>query len=414
MSLNKFYNFLGTDLDFEIGCKEIRTSTASISTYNFITSLDDFPGPVDKVITLQAFSTYFIVGNIDLLGNRLVGSERVVLLGSSSENSSITSTGLGVGVALFTTNWATSVRYLTFKDIDTCLDIDGDPSPDLNDAFDWRGVNFTDIPNIGVVKDIDNFIFAEGAFLNSKNLLFTGIVGTIAFSNCILVGDGSVGAIIRIGPGSVISRRLRIIYSSFVVFGSTVGIDVDVSASVPDEAYILDFVNFSGAGSYITGIDFLDNRALFIRNTGIQNSFVNGQIYMTANVVATPITNTTDYQKILGTTIPSDDNAKYIATDNRLTNDAVIERKFLVHADLSFISTSNNVCFFGFYDSRLGTVREPSKTSSTANASGRAENISLSCVVNHNIGDYLEVWCRNSTAVNPITVTDLNFIITQL
>jgi hypothetical protein len=378
----------------------------------FISSVTDLPVAVGGVITLLANVTYFIVSDIDLNGSRLVGASDTTLIGGSSENSTLTSTGLGVGVALFTTEWTTPIRYIAFKDVDTAININGITNAPV--ALDWAGVNFVNVPNVGVINNTANFIFTKGAFLNSKGLRFTGSIGTVGIDTSIFVGDGSVGNIIELDASCIITRRFRIIYSSFVNFGSTMAINVNLNATIPTESYILDTINFSGGGTYLTGVMQTSNDALFKSCVGINNTAVNGQLYMQDNVTATVIANTTNFTKILGTTTASVDNSKFTHTNNRLTCDAIISRKYLIQCSLSFSAGNANVCEFGFYDSILGGIRVPSKTKTTANAAGRAENITFFCVVNMNINDYIEIHTRNTSTVTNITVDQMNFTITEI
>ena len=58
----------------------------------FVSSKNDLPTPVSSVITLEDNVTYYFTTTVDLLGDRLVGGENTVILGSSSENSRIKST----------------------------------------------------------------------------------------------------------------------------------------------------------------------------------------------------------------------------------------------------------------------------------------------------------------------------------
>ena len=96
-----------------------------------VSKLQDLPVSVLNTKTLLDNCTYYFTTTIDLLGDRLIGGQNTVILGASSENSRITSTGLGVGVALFTTEWTTPIRHVTFQDVDTALDIDGSVNPPL-------------------------------------------------------------------------------------------------------------------------------------------------------------------------------------------------------------------------------------------------------------------------------------------
>lgn len=377
----------------------------------FVSSKEDLPTPISGVITLQDNTTYFFTRDVDLVGDRLVGGADTTLIGGSSENCTITSTGLGVGVPLFTTTWTTPIRHITFVNVDTAISIDGTVNPPV--ALDWTGVNFVNVPNVGTISTCDNWIFSKGAFINSQGLLFTGSAGTIGIDNSLFVGTGSAGTIIELDAACIVTRRFRPIYSSFVAFGSTVAIDVDPGATIPTESFILDTVNFSGGGTYLGGVDDTSNDSLFVNCVGIVNTSVNGQMYMQGNATPTAIADTTNFVKVAGTTSASVDNSKYGHTDNRLTNEADIKRKYRISCTLSFNSGNNNVCEFGFYDSRLGTVRTPSRTKSTANSAGRAESVTFECVVQHNNGDYIEIYAKNTSAIVDITVTDMNVLITE-
>ena len=130
----------------------------------------------------------------------------------------------------------------------------------------------------------------------------------------------------------------------------------------------------------------------------------------TATVVAAPST----FYKVAGTTTASADNSKFSHSNNRLTCDAAISRRYLIQANLSFTSNANNVCEFGFYDSQIPGIRTPSRNITTANASGRAENATFFCVVEMLSADYIEVHAANNTGANNITVESLNFIITEI
>lgn len=383
-----------------------------VGNWNFITQKSDLPTPVSGVITLPADQTWVIAGDIDLTGDRLDLAGITTIIGGSSETSYITSTGLTAGTALLTTTWTLAMQFVTFRDVDTLFDIDGSINPPL--ALDWTGVNFLNVPNVGIVNTCDNFVYTKGAFLNSKEFVFDGTHGTIAFNNSLLQGDGAAGDIVRIPATAVITRRFRIIYSSVIAFGSTNGININAATTIPDEGFILDTVNFGGGSTYLPGIGTTSNKALFIRCVGITNTAVNGQMYMQNNATATVVSVVNTFYKALGTTTPSPDNSKYLHSNNRLTNDATIARDYLIQCNLSFTSGNNNVCEFGFFDSKLGGIRVPSRTKSTANAAGRAENISFFCVVSHSQGDYIEIHVANTSATNNITVTDMNVVITEI
>lgn len=373
----------------------------------FVSSKSDLPTPSGGVITLAANVTYFFTSVVDLTGDRLVCGDNTTIIGGSSENCRIKSTGLVS--ALITSIYSLPMRNITIE-ADVALDLDGDG---VTTALDWDGVNFTNCPDVGVIQNYANFTMFNGAFLDSGGLTFTGTFGTIAFSQC-LFDCVSGNQLLILNSALTVSRRFRIIYSSFIVEAGEVGIDVNVSATIPTESYILDTVNFSGGGTYLSGVGVTSNDALFINCVGIVNSAVNGQLYMQNNATATTVAATNTFYKVAGTTTASADNSKFSHSDNRLTCDATISRKYLIQANLAFSAGNGNVCEFGFYDSQLSAIRTPSRTKSTANAAGRAEGINLFCVLEMSSGDYLEVHAANTSATTNITVEQMNFVITEI
>jgi hypothetical protein len=87
------------------------------SNLNFITTKSDFPIASRGVITLTDNVTYFITTNIDLTGDRLVSGSNTTIIGGSSENCTLTSTGLGVGVPLLTIEYTTPIRNISFVNV---------------------------------------------------------------------------------------------------------------------------------------------------------------------------------------------------------------------------------------------------------------------------------------------------------
>lgn len=371
----------------------------------FVATAADFPKTVNGVKFLEDNYTYFIVGEVDLLGDRLVGGSNTVLIGGSSENCTLTSTGLGAGVPLFTTEYTTPVRHISFKDVDTAISIDGTAR---TVALDWTGVNFVNIPNIGTINTCSNFIFTKGAFLNSGNMSFTGTIGTVAFNNSLFNSD-SGNTLFYLLSDLTIERRFRIIYSSIIVLSGETGIALNASATIPNEGIILDTCNLAGGGTYLSGIDFQDNEALFVNNVGITNSKEVAQYYMNGNATATAVASTGVAYKVAGTTTNGTLTSKFTHTNNRQTYIGSITRPFFISATLSVESGNNNQ--IGVYIAKNGTILTDSEVYITTNAGGRAEGATVQTLATITSTDYIEIFVENDTSTNNITVTDLNVII---
>jgi hypothetical protein len=134
---------------------------------------------------------------------------------------------------------------------------------------------------------------------------------------------------------------------------------------------------------------------------------------MQDNATATTVSASDTWYKAAGTTTAGL-ISKYTHTDNKLTNGAVIERKYLMQCNISFTTGNNKVCKFGFYDSKSAAVLTPSQTKSTSNGNGRAENIAFSDIISHSSGDYIEIHCQNNSNTDNITIVDMNVVITEI
>lgn len=373
----------------------------------FVSSVSDLPTASGGVITLADNITYFFTTEVDLLGSRFVCGLNTTILGASSENCRIKSTGL-TGTALITSVYSLPIRNITIE-ADVALNLDGDGT---TTALDWFGVNFTDCATVGTIKDYSNFIMADSAFLNSGGLTFDGTIGTVGFSQCLFDVNGTNTAFIL--PSTLtISRRFRIIYSSFVVTSGQTGINVNASATIPTEGYILDTVNFAGGGTYNTGVQYDDNKALFVNCKGINNSDSIANYYMSDNATVTNVITVATPLKIAGTTTANSINQKFTHTNNRATYTGAINRNFKVTATVSVTSTSANDQI-GFYIAKNGTVLNESEMYVTTNASARAESVTIQTITSLITNDYIETWVENDTDASDVTVTFLNVIIEPL
>jgi hypothetical protein len=374
----------------------------------FVFSKLDLPTPVSGVITLANNYTYFITKTIDLTGDRIVAGVNSVIIGGSSENCILKSTGLSSSTALITSVYSLPIRNITITH-GTALNLDGDGT---TTALDWFGVNFTDCATVGTIKDYTNFVMSDSAFLNSGNLTFDGTIGTIGMSNCLF--DCATTSTALILPSTLtVSRRFRIIYSSFVVLSGETGINVNASATISSERYILDTVNFSGGGTYTSGVTYTDNKALFVNCVGLTNTSTKGFMYMLNNgtdtAIGTPNVNT--WVKASGTTT-SGTNSKFTHTTNRLTYNGAFTNSFLVTLNATVRSAGTNQSI-SIGVAKNGTIISESEgiiRTATANVEHGG---STQAVVEMVANDYVELFVRNTSSTD-IRVTDFNFNVVKI
>lgn len=380
----------------------------NIHNVRFISSKGNLPAPSAGIITLIANFTYIFTEVVDLTGDRLVCASNTTILGFSSENCRIKSTGLSAGTALITSAWSLPIRSITIEH-GTAVSLDA--TANANQSLDWFGVNFTDCATVGTITTYNNFIATDCAFLNSQGLTFDGTIATIGFLNTIFDNTTS-GTSIIIPATLTISRRLRIIYSSFVSLAGETALNVSASATIPVEGYILDTINFSGGGTYITGVQYNDNKSLFVNCKGIGNSGNIGQYYMTANATATTIGAINTFVKVAGTTTAGSFIEKFTHTNNRLTYTGAFTGFYKVTAIITLTSGNNNVVQLRVAVN--GTTSIPSTSQTTTSGAGKSENVSCSDIVSLATNDYIEIFTANTTGSNNITVSEINVILERL
>lgn len=373
------------------------------SNFVFVQAASDLPDAVNGVITLADNVTYYFTDIVDLAGNRLVCGANTVLIGGSSENCGITSTGLS-GSALLNSSYSLPIRHLQLS-AEQIFNLDA--SGNAGQALDWYGVNLLNTSQIGTIANYSNFVVNSMAFLSASGLIFDGTMGTISLTNTLFTA--SSGAIITLSATATISRRFRITYSSFVT--AATALDVNTSASIPVEGYILDTVNFSGGGTYTAGVQYSDNKALFVNNKGINNSTALAEYYMQDNAVASDIITQGVAVKIAGTTLTSL-LEKFTHSNNRATYTGALVRNFKVVATVTLTAGNNQT--IGLYIAKNGDLIESSEQYVTTSSGGRVESVAVLSLVSLSTNDYIELYTENASATTDVTVSYMNVTITPL
>lgn len=382
----------------------------------FIDKLEDFPEAVSGVITLLDSQTYFITTTVDLLGARLVAGVNTTIIGGSSENCILKSTGLSAATPLLTSQYSLPMRNVTLTH-GTAVNLNGSGTPTA--ALDWLGVNFVDCNSsgggsgVGTIQNYSNFIMSDCALLNSSGMTFNGTIGTVGFVQCLFSGVAAQTTI-NFPSTLTITRRIRFTYSSFVAFGGATAINVSTSAVIPVEGYILDTINFSGGATYTAGVQFRDNKALFTNCKGISNSAEIGQCFYVNNATQNGIATTGVFEKIAGVTTASAVNQKFSHTDSRLTYTGGITRSFRVTAACSAQAITTNNTTILVRAAKNGVTIAESESQATTSAILRNENFFSQAIVELTTNDYLELFIANSSNANNLLVTELNMIVEAL
>lgn len=374
-----------------------------------VTALADFPAPVAGVITLAANTCYQVTAYIDMLGNRIVGGTNSSMVGFSPDSSGLFFTAAGDGSPKISSTTSLDMRYLTLSaPVGTLLDLNDGSSGSLG----WYGMRIFDTPTIGAIQNYANIVTRDCQFVNSANLTLTGTIASFVSETSLW--DCRAGqTLITLPASAIITRRVRFLYCAFVVASGETGINFSSSASVGDESYILDNVNFSGGGTYLAGLDHTSNKASFFRCVGITNSNAICSYYMLANATATVISSAGTFVKVAGTTSPGSLNQKFTtAVTNRAVYAGSVQDAFRVVGFATMTSGNNQTLRLQI--AKNGVPIPDSTARFKTTGSGDASCIGCQSFVTLAPGDYVELWATNDTAANNITVTDLSLTVTRL
>lgn len=342
-----------------------------------------------------------IKGDLDLKGFRLVMDGDASIKGTNPETASIYSS-LSSGAMIYSES-ILNVRDITLNTDSGAYSVEVNGTGNPNAVIDWFAVNFrtgkaaklTSLNNANCI--LIGVLFPENGFE------FYGTFGTVSFSETILQVSGSGKTGLKFDSGVTITRRIRLNFCAFVANSSAVGIDVPVAITIPDDTYILFFCNFSGSGTYTSGIVYSSLKSRWYQNRGIKNTSRFGQYYVENNATATTVALANTYYKLAGTTTALADNSGFSHSNNRLTCTSVVTKFYVVTYSVTFTAGAADVIAFKIY--KNGSEVLGSKSKATANPAGRAENISGFAIVELALNDYIEIWTANQTlAVNIVGV----------
>ena len=372
---------------------------------------ESLPTAVSGVITLLDGYSYLLAKDIDLTGDRIETDGIVSIWASSPEVGQLKSTGLSASSYLITSEYTISLNNVGLEHV-KCVSLDA--TANANQAIDWYGVNFYNCTtDIGTIKNYGNVILNTMGFLNSGGLTFDGSIGTIGISDTIFENATTLTSIIL--PASLtVTRRFRINNSSFVSLSGETALNVSTSATIPNEGYILNNVNFGGGGTYLTGVQSTDNKARFEGCRGINNSSNIAQYYMQGNAAITTITTSSTFVKIAGTTTAGSYVEKFdvTTTNNKAVYAGSLTGFYKVHAVVSMTSGNNKELELAIY--KNGSILTPSRSKGTSNGGGKAENVACLDIVELQTNDYIELYVANNSGTNNVVCVDLNLTIVRL
>jgi hypothetical protein len=368
--------------------------------FQFVEKKEDFPEPVNGVITLGDFKVYEIIHEIDMEGLRFQCGIETVIIGTSPGTSGLSSTGLGVGVPFFTTTDTFIIREITIHDVDTFIDFKAIGTKIIS----FNRVLMQNIPNWGILEDCQSFSALECSFVFCNNIVISGTTGAVLLTLCNFL-SASADPVIIIDSTAVIEREVKVDSSNISLLSSGPFLDLDPAAVIPNQGLLVfdSIFNESLQGS-VSGVDVTSNIIFFDRNLGIENSRSAGGFHLDTSALT--ILNLNVWTKISGITAPSVNNSKFDHLDNRLTYIGNLINIFFVTYSVNLSGTNNNDIEIGVSINGIDPVID-TVVIGTLSAAGKIAGLSGSFFIQLKQNDYLELFCRNISASTDITAESL-------
>lgn len=365
--------------------------------------LSDLPTPSSGVITLLA-DIYEIKGNVDLAGNRIVLPDGCSIIGTGS----LTSTGLDSSTALITSTGSVLLRDFTFLNVGKVFDLNGSGTT----QFQSINVKYSNCTTIGTIKNYQLCTLLFNFFNTCGGLTYDGTMGSIQhLSNAFIVGSATT--MITGASTLTITSRFIIDNSGFSVPSGSTAMNFSTSATIGVDSLYVISTNFTGSGTYLSGVTSSDNKMIAIHCKGITNSGVYGSYYVEGNASANTISVAGTYVKANGTTTAGSDILKFTTpTDNRLTyvGSSQVVLRFVAMINMS---AGNNKEVRAKFAKNGSTVSgPPAKT--TSSGTGDVSNFILTSIITLNTNDYVELFVTNQTDTTSVTVSDYQVVVEQI
>lgn len=408
-SFHRIYPIIGSPLeDITV---DVDVADLDFGDMVYVRTKADFPAPVAGVITLQEGRTYQVTGVVDLGGDRIYSPNKAGIVGYSPETCKVVS-ALPAGQSLITAEDTFQLRNIALETSAGAFCISQDGTGKTNAVADWVGVNF--VGGIaGELTNLDNFIALLCAVLPPcDGFRFYGTFNAVALELTIITLTTAGYKGVFIDPSATINRRFRYFNGPIVAAPSTTGLDIQPASIVNSEGMILSYVNFSGGGTYLSGIDYLSEKARFRDCRGIRNSSRVGQFYWNDAVLATTIPSAGTYVKINAVTTLNGLTQRFTHTNNRLTYTSDFSTDFVLSGTISVSSGNNQIISIAMY--KNGVYVAGSEQKATTTGTGRADNISIQGFVTLQKNDYIEFFITNNSGTASVVASDGNLLIREV
>jgi hypothetical protein len=381
------------------------TSPSAPSNLVYVYSLADLPTPASGGITLDATKMYVFSGMVNISPNYII-MNGAGLRGTDPQKDGVMSTV--AGAVLRSTN--TSVYMESFA----VAPLSG--TTKAYDFSDTTGTKFCNLfagssvvevagPSLGVgqISGFEAVTYVKNYWNVTDGLKLTGNIGKFAGQLNYMKGVTSGSAIELLSGLTVQDIDLS---SNYFFYTGQTGIKVNTGATV-DRARLTANM-FRGVTTPLSGINSYTPGWKMLQNTNVPDSRAYGFIYMNANSTATTTSPNNTFVKVNGATTSTQLLKFESSINNRLTfkgKDPIVASVYVVISGKSPANSAE----FTMSILKNGLALAGPTTSTGAMTNNQAFTLVLERETDMTTNDYIEVIIKTTTSTTPITITDMQF-----
>lgn len=264
-------------------------------------------------------------------------------------------------------------------------------------------VNGSDVAQFGIVSDFFSVFIQNSSFTQLTNgAVVDGVIDSATLFSCLLQTGGTAFAL-----STATINRSRLTNNIFNVTAGAVGIDRQ-SGVVANALWNDNF--FSGAGTYLVGVNHTLPTVWFDSNRGIQNSAVLGSYVMVGNAVVTDIVTQGVPVKVAGTSTPQK-LERMTHSNNRLTwtSSEPGTATVSLSAQMSKVGGGTQSCTMRLF--KNGAPLPVAVRRNVSGLSNAGANVTLFAEVDMVSGDYIEPYVEGVDGTNDILVSNCIIIV---
>lgn len=379
-------------------------------TIVWVETVNDFPEPISGTIYLDSSKNYMISTHVSVGDLNFSVPNNVSFFGFGRNNTGIISTKSSS--VLFSGSQGITIHYCGLQALGSGSSIFNISSVSTEEII--LNSNKYISSSFGTVGPSNNVEITFNTFEHcSGGIVLNGQYDTVIIDSADVNNPQENFIFLEIKPNTEVVNRIRVNFSKFTIQSGQIGISASNASIIPVDGLQLFYNYFTGSGNFLVGLPVGTDATFFKGNIGVRDTFAIGQMTMRGNNVLTLLTQNI-WAKVSGSTTGSTGTLleKFTHATNRLTYTGTKQRIMRINALASLQGTAGVDFNIGVFKNQI--VTSGSTFPISTDGAGNFINASINAIFTMATGDFVEFFVQNIQNNSDVTVSDLNFIVSEM